>query len=70
MSEAIIIAIISGLFASIPSVVANISSNKKTSAIMEYKIDTLDKKVHEHNNLIERTYKCEERLSVLEEKIK
>ena len=68
--EAIIIAVISGLFASVPSVIANVSSNKKTTALMEYKIDQLDKKVHEHNNLIERTYKCEERLSILEEKVK
>ena len=70
MSEAIIIAIISGLFASIPSVIANVSSNKKTTALMNYKIDELDKKVHEHNNLIDRTYKLESRVSILEEKTK
>lgn len=68
--EAIIIAIISGLFASVPSVIANVSSNKKTTALMEYKIDLLDKKVHEHNNLIDRTYKLENRVSILEEKNK
>ena len=68
--EGIIIAVVSGLFASVPSVIANITSNKKTTALMEFKIDQLDKKVHEHNNLIARTYKCEERLSVLEEKVK
>lgn len=68
--EAIIIAIISGLFASVPSVIANVSSNKKTTALMEYKIDLLDKKVHEHNNLIDRTYKLENRVSILEERNK
>ena len=68
--EAIIIAIISGLFASVPSVIANVSSNKKTTALMEYKIDQLDKKVHEHNNLIDRTYKLENRVSILEERNK
>ena len=68
--EAIIIAIISGLFASVPSVIANVSSNKKTTALMEYKIDQLDKKVHEHNNLIDRTYKLENRVSILEERKK
>lgn len=70
MTEPIIIAIISGLFASIPSVIANVSSNRKTTALMNYKIDELDKKVHEHNNLIDRTYKLESRVTVLEEKNK
>lgn len=68
--EAIIIAIISGIFASTPSLVANILSNRKSTALMNYKIDELDKKVHEHNNLIDRTYKLESRVSVLEEKHK
>ena len=68
--EAIIIAVISGLFASVPSVIANVSSNKKTTVLMEYKIDQLDKKVYEHNNLIDRTYKLENRVSILEEKNK
>ena len=63
-------AIITSLIVAVPTLVANILSNRKSTALMEYKIDQLDKKVHEHNNLINRTYKCEERLSVLEEKIK
>lgn len=62
--------IITSLIVAVPSLLATILSNKKSSALMEYKIDQLDKKVHEHNNLINRTYKCEERLSILEEKIK
>ena len=64
----IIIAIIGGLSVAIPSVIATISANKKYQAVMEYKIDQLDKKVHEHNNLIERTYKLESRVTVLEER--
>ena len=70
MTEPIIIAIISGLFASIPSVIANVSSNRKSTALMNYKIDELDKKVHEHNNLIERTYALEKDVALLKEKTK
>ena len=62
--------ILTSLIVAVPTLLATILSNKKSTALMEYKIDELDKKVHEHNNLIARTYKCEERISVLEEKVK
>ena len=42
------------------------SGNKLT----EYRIKQLEEKVNKHNNLIERTFKIEERLSTDEEKIK
>lgn len=64
----VVIAIISGLCVGVPSVFATIMSNKKSQAVMEYKIDELDKKVHEHNNLIDRMYKVENRVTLLEEK--
>ena len=64
----VIIAIISGLCVGVPSVFATIMSNRKHSALMEYKIDKLDEKVHEHNNLIDRMYKVENRVTLLEEK--
>lgn len=66
----IITSIIGGLFVAIPSLVATIVLNNKTQAVLEYKVDQLDKKVHEHNNLIDRTYKLESRVSILEEKHK
>ena len=55
----IIVAIISGLCVAIPSIIATISSNKKSNDLVIYRIDELDKKVHEHNNLIDRMYKVE-----------
>lgn len=35
-----------------------------------YRIEQLEQKVNKHNNLIERTFKIEERLSLDEEQIK
>lgn len=35
-----------------------------------YRIEQLEKRVNKHNNLIERTFKIEERLTVDEEQIK
>jgi len=37
---------------------------------MEYKLDELTKRVDKHNNVVERTYSIEQRLSVQEEQIR
>ena len=65
----IIIAVISGLCVAIPSIIATISSNKKSNDLVIYRINELDKKVHEHNNLIDRMYKVESRITLLEDDI-
>lgn len=62
-------AIISGLCVAIPSVLATISSNKRNNDLVIYRINELDEKVHAHNNLIDRMYKAEKDIKVLEEKI-
>ena len=65
--EIIIVAVISGVLGGIPSVIATIMSNNKSTALMEYKIDQLDEKVHKHNNLIDRMYKVEQDVAILKE---
>lgn len=62
--------LISGLCVAIPSVIATIATNRKTSAIMDYKIEELTKKVNQHNNLIDRMYKAESRITVIEDELK
>lgn len=64
------VAIISGLCVAVPSVIATITANKKSSAITDLKIEELTKKVNLHNNLIDRMYKVETRVAVIEEEIK
>lgn len=68
--EQIIVAIISGLCVAIPSVIATVSTNKKNNDLVLYRIGELDKKVHEHNNLIDRMYNIEKKVSLIEERIK
>lgn len=68
--QQIIVAIISGLCVAIPSIIATISSNKKNNDLVIYRIDELDKRVSKHNNVIERMFKVEERLSLVENDIK
>lgn len=41
-------------------------SNRKSAALMEYRLQQLEKKVDKHNQVIERTYKLEERAAVIE----
>ena len=40
----------------------------KLTALIEYRLTELEKKVDKHNNLVDRTYALEERMSVAEEK--
>lgn len=45
-------------------------SNRRASALIAYRLELLEKKVQAHNNLIERTYKLEERTELQEEKLR
>jgi len=60
------IAIITGCFAAIPTIIAVWVNNSKTL----YRIEQLEKKVEKHNNFIERVYELERVSDVHEEKIK
>lgn len=66
----IMVAVISGLCVAVPSIIATISSNKRNNDLVLYRINELDKKVHEHNNLIDRMYKVENKISLIEDNMK
>lgn len=66
MDSSIIVAIVSGLGTVLGSACGVIASSRLTT----YRIQQLEKKVDKHNTVIERTYKIEERQSVIEEQIK
>lgn len=63
------VAVISGLCVAIPSLIATMSSNKKTTSLMMYRIEQLEKKQDKHNTLIERTYKLEEDVKLIKEEV-
>lgn len=64
----IVTALISGLCVAIPSLIATITTAKKNQDLLNYKIDSLTEHVNKHNNLIDRMYKIENRVTLLEEK--
>ena len=66
MSETVVIAMLS-LFGTLVGTLGGIALNSKLS---NYRIEQLEKKVDRHNNLIERMFKAEESINILEEKIK
>lgn len=66
MSESIIVALITGGL----SLLGVYMANRKSQALVEYRLSELQKQAEKHNQIIERTYSLEERMAVNEEKIK
>lgn len=44
-------------------------ANRKSAALIAYRLEALEKRVQAHNNLIERTYRLEQHNEVQDEKI-
>lgn len=65
MQGEIMVGILSACGTLVGSVGGILTSNKLTG----YRIEQLEKKVEKHNNLIERMYKCEDRLNIIEHDI-
>ena len=65
MSDTVIVALISGAFTLVGTILGVVASAKMTN----YRIEQLEKKVEKHNNVVERTYKLEGRLTEAEHEI-
>lgn len=65
MSDSIIVAVLSLVGTAIGSVVSVLTANRLTN----YKIDELKKTVEKHNSLIDRTYRLEESVTLVNEKL-
>lgn len=66
MPSEIITALIGLCGSALGSIIGIICNSKLTA----YRLEQLEKKVDKHNTVVERTYKVEERLSVIDEEIK
>lgn len=66
MSEAVIVAVISGVCTLIGSCVGVIASQSLT----QYRLKKLEEKVEKHNSVIERTFKLEGRMTEAEHDIR
>ena len=68
--ETIISSVITGVVALATCLITQGVANRKTTALIEFKLDELTKRVDKHNNVIERTYKLEEQTALQGEKIR
>ena len=66
MTEAIIVAVL-GL---VGTLAGSYFANRKSTALVIYRLEQLEQKVSKHNNLVERTYALEESVALLEERQK
>ena len=65
ISEAIIVAIITGIV----SVLGNVIANSKAMAVVQTKIEMLTEEVRKHNNFAQRIPVIEEKISVANHRI-
>ena len=65
MTEGIIVGVLSLI-----GTLAGTYANRKSSTLIAYRLELLEKKVDKHNSVVERTFKLEEQTAVIEEKIK
>lgn len=66
MCDSIIVAVLS----LIGTLAGAYFANRKSSALISYRIEQLEEKVDKHNTVIERTYALEKETAVLEDKLK
>lgn len=66
MTENIIIALIA--FAG--TLAGSYFAQKKSTALVVYRLEQLENKVDKHNSVIERTYKLEQNFCLMDEKIR
>ncbi len=45
-------------------------ANRRSSALIAYRLEQLEQKVNKHNNLVERTYALEEAAALADERIR
>lgn len=70
MSDVIIVAIITGVLSLAGTLAGSYFSQKKSTALVVYRLEQLEKKVDKHNQVIERTFQLEKRCDLFDEKIK
>ena len=66
MTETVIVAILS----LVGTLAGTYFAHRKSSALIAYRLEQLEKKVELHNNAVERLYKVEKTLDVYEAKMK
>ena len=67
--ETIISSVITGVVAITTCLITQGMANRKTIALIEFRLGELQKQVEKHNSVIERTYKLEEATAIQQQQI-
>ncbi len=70
MSDLIIVAIITGSLSLAGTLAGSYFAQRKSTALIAYRLEQLENKVNKHNSVIERTYILEKKSEIQDEKIK
>lgn len=62
--------IISALIGIIPTIIVAVFSIVSNNQVIKVRIDELEKKVEKHNQLVERMYKAESDIKILQDELK
>lgn len=62
--------IVVGVLALLGTLSGSFFAHRRSTALIAYRLEQLEKKVEVHNHLVDRTYRLEEQEALLEERIK
>ena len=65
MGESLLIALVTGGVTLAVCLINNVLQQSRTRALLEYKLSELTQRVNKHNDLVERTYRLEEKTNEL-----
>lgn len=58
------------LISATAAIIVSAIQHRKSTALIEYKVEELKKEVEKHNNLVERTFELEKNVEVIKNDIK
>ena len=70
MDNTVLVALITGGLSLAGTLAGSYFAQKKSTALIAYRLEQLEKKVEVHNKVIERTFVLEKRCDVYDEKFK
>lgn len=69
MGETVLAVLVTGIASVVCAVITQIAGLVSNRKVVSYEINELSKRVDKHNSVIERTYKLEERVEALDERL-
>ena len=65
-----IVVVIVAALGLVGTLVGSYLANRKSTALIAYRLEQLEQKVSKHNNLVERTYALEESVALMDERVR